>query len=147
MLGCSCRRRQNRPACACDFICSLFPLPRSLSWSWPTSYTVDALNRTANKIFIDGTRVTSTWDSASQQITSQDVTGITSYVWDLDSRKIATQYPTAVNLTNTLDAVGNRVVLADPLGLTTYTWDIQSRLTEVVNALNEATSIQWDPLN
>src|SRR3984957_7731651 len=115
--------------------------------SWPTSYTVDALNRTSGQVYIDGTRVTSTWDSASQQITSQDVTGITSYVWDLDSRKIATQYPTAVNLTNTLDAVGNRLGLADPLGLTTYSYDQQNRLTEVVNALNEATSIQWDPLN
>src|SRR3984957_7409524 len=130
--------------------------------NWPTSYTVDALNRTSGQLYIDGTRVTSTWDSASQQITSQDVTGITSYVWDLDSRKIATQYPTAVNLTNTLDAVGNRLVLADPLGEDSEVvaascslnhahwcmiWDQQSRLTEVVNALNEATSIQWDPLN
>src|SRR3984957_3461463 len=117
-----------------------------------TSYTVDALNRTSGQLYIDGTRVTSTWDSASQQITSQDVTGITTYVWDLDSRKIATQYPTGINLTNTLDPVGNRLLLADLFGVTTYTWDIQSRLTGFVNPITQfveaqSVSITRDPLD
>ena len=97
--------------------------------------------------------MTNTWDSASQQITSQDVTGITSYVWDLDSRKIATQNPTGINLTSTLDPVGNRLLLADLFGVTTYTWDIQSRLTGFVNPITqfapsfESVSITRDPLD
>ena len=91
--------------------------------------------------------MTNTWDSAGQQITSQDSTGITSYVWDNDSRKTATQNPTGINLTNTLDGAGNRLVLADPYGRTTYTWDIQSRLTNILNPANEMTSISWDSLD
>ena len=87
------------------------------------------------------------WDAASQQLTSQDVTGITSYVWDSDSRKTATQNPTGINLTNTLDGAGNRLVLADSYGVTSYTWDMQSRLTKIQNPLNEVTSIQWDALD
>jgi RHS repeat-associated protein len=115
--------------------------------NWPTTYTVDALNRTAYTQYIDNTRVTNTWDAAGQQLTSQDVTGITSFVWDNDSRKIATQNPTGINLTNTLDPVGNRLVLQDSFGTTTYTWDQQSRLSTIWNTLNERTTLTWDPLD
>ena len=46
-----------------------------------------------------------------------------------------------------MDAVGNRLVLQDNYGVTSYTWDSQSRLIGIQNALNETTTIQWDPLN
>jgi YD repeat-containing protein len=115
--------------------------------NWPTTYTIDALNRTSGTHYIDGTRVTNTWDSASQQITSQDVTGITSFVWDADSRKIATVNPTGIALTATLDSLGNRLVLADSFGATSYTWDQQSRLLSIQNALNDRTTLQWDALD
>ncbi len=95
---------------------------------------------------IDGTMVTNTWDAAGQQLTSQDVTGVTSLLWDLNGRQIATQNPTGINLTNTPDPLGNRLVLADPWGVTSYAWDAQSRLTGILNLLNEQTTIQWDPL-
>jgi RHS repeat-associated protein len=115
--------------------------------NWPATYTIDALNRVAQTLYIDSTRVTNTWDAISQQITSQDVTGITSYVWDQDSRKTATQNPTGINLTQTLDAVANRLVLQDNFGVTSYAWDNQSRLTGIQNPLNERTTIQWDALD
>src|SRR5580700_1759112 len=82
-----------------------------------------------------------------QPFVNADVTGIYSYVWDLDSRKISTQNPTGINLTSTLDPVGNRLVLQDNFGTTSYTWDTQSRLTGILNPLNEQTTIQWDPLS
>ncbi len=91
--------------------------------------------------------MTNTWDSAEQQLTSQDVTGITSLLWDLDGRKYATQNPTGINLTVTLDPVGNRLVLQDNYGVTTYTRDIQSRLTGILNPYNEQTTMQWDCLD
>jgi RHS repeat-associated protein len=77
----------------------------------------------------------------------QDVTGITSYVWDNDSRKIATQNPTGINLTSTLDSVGNRLVLQDSFGTTSYSWDSQSRLLSIWNPLNERTTMTWDALD
>ena len=115
--------------------------------NWPTSYTLDALNRTSGQVYIDGTRVTNTWDSAGQQLTSADSTGLYSFIWDNDSRKIATQNPTGINLTNTLDGVGNRLVLQDNYGVTSYAWDIQSRLTSIQNPANERTTITWDSLD
>ena len=69
-------------------------------------HTVDALNRTAHTLYIDATRVTNTWDSAGQQLTMQDVTGVTGYVYDLDGRQIAVQNPTGISLTSTLDSLG-----------------------------------------
>jgi len=115
--------------------------------NWPTTYTMDPLNRTAGTLYVDGSMVTNTWDAAGQQLTSQDITGITSLLWDLNGRQMATQNPTGINLTNTLDPLGNRLVLADPWGVTSYTWDAQSRLIGILNPLNEQTTIQWDPLN
>ena len=115
--------------------------------NWPTTYTMDPLNRTYGTLYMDGSMVTNTWDAAAQQLTSQDITGVTSLLWDLNGRQIATQNPTGINLTNTLDPLGNRLVLADPWGATTYAWDAQSRLTGILNPLNEQTTIQWDPLN
>ena len=115
--------------------------------NWPTSYTIDQLNRTAQTQYIDNTRVTNSWDAAGQQIVSADSTGITSYVWDLDSRKTATQNPTGINLTSTLDPLGNRLLLQDNYGTTSYAWDSASRLTSIWNPLNERTSIAYDALD
>lgn len=115
--------------------------------NWPTTYLIDALNRTIGQIYIDSTRVTNTFDAAGQQITSQDVTDITTYTWDLDSRKIVVLNPTGIALTSTLDPVGNRLVLQDIGGRTSYSWDTQNRLTGIVNPYAEATTIQWDALN
>src|ERR1019366_8757853 len=115
--------------------------------NWPTSYTADPLNRISGQVYIDGTRVTNTWDSAGQQLTSQDSTGITVYVWDLDGRKTATQNPTGINLTQTLDLVGNRLVLQDNYGVTTNTWDLQARLSTIWNPLNERTTLSWDAID
>ncbi len=115
--------------------------------SWPTSYTVDALNRTAQTLYVDSTRVTNTWDGAGQRTGSQDVTGAYGYVFDLDGRKTATQNPTGIKLTNTLDALGTRLVLQDSYGVTTYTNDIQSRLLTIWNPVNERTTITWDALD
>jgi len=123
---------------------------------------MDALNRTAQTLYIDSTRRSrlsrrgrslnlahpgQIWDQAGQQLTAADVTGVYSYVWDLDSRKIVTQNPTGINLTSTLDPVGNRLVLQDTFGVTSYTWDMQSRLQKILNPLTEVTTIQWDPLD
>ena len=115
--------------------------------NWPTTYTIDAMSRTAQTLYIDSTRVTNTWDSAGQQLTCQDVTGITSLIWDLDGRKTATQNPTGINLTNTLDPLGNRELLQDSYGSTSYTWDSQSRLLSIWNPVNERTTMQWDALD
>ena len=115
--------------------------------NWPTTYTVDALNRTIQTHYIDGGRVTNSFDAAGQQIISADGTGITTYVWDLNSRRIATQNPTGINLTSTLDPLGNRLVLADLYGLTSYTWDAQSRLSRIENGVNEISTVSWDALN
>ncbi len=114
---------------------------------WPTTYTIDALNRTPQTQYMDGTRVTNSWDASGQQIVSADSTGITSLVWDQNSRKIATQNPTGINLTNTLDPLGNRLGLQDNYGATTYSWDNQSRLLSIWNPLNERTTMSYDPLD
>ena len=114
---------------------------------WPTTYAIDALNRTPQTQYMDGTRVTNSWDAAGQQIVSADSTGITSIVWDQNSRKLATQNPTGINLTNSLDPLGNRLVLQDNYGATTYTWDSQSRLLSIWNPLNERTTMSYDPLD
>ncbi len=115
--------------------------------NWPTTYTIDPLNRMSGALFIDGSHWTNTWDSAGQQITMQDVTGSTGYVWDLDSRKVATQNPTGINLTLTLDPLGNRLVLQDSFGITSYSWDAESRLANIWNPYNEITTMTWDPLS
>ena len=115
--------------------------------NWPTTYTIDELNRTPQTQYMDGTRVTNSWDRAGQQIVSADSTGITSMVWDQNSRKIATQNPTGINLTNSLDPLGNRLGLQDNYGSTTYSWDSQSRLLSIWNPLNERTTMSYDPLD
>ena len=113
-----------------------------------TSYTLDALNRTVGTLYVDSTRVTSTFDAAGQPITSQDVTGITSFAFDLDGRQISVLYPAGNALTYSLDPVGNRLLLVDPdSGLTSYSWDAQNRLVGIVNPFNEVTTIQWDALD
>ena len=125
------------------------PLLNHAHWCmiWPTTYTVDALNRAAQTQYIDNTRVTNSWDPAGQPFVNADITGIYSYVWDLDGRLSSTVVPTGIALTNTLDSVGNRMALADSFGRTTYSWDLQSRLVGMLNPINEQTTIQWDPLN
>ncbi len=115
--------------------------------NWPTTYVIDALNRTPQTQYMDGTRVTNSWDPAGQQIISADSTGITSMVWDQNSRKIATQNPTGINLTNSLDPLGNRLVLQDNYGSTTYSRDSQSRLLSIWNPYNERTTMSYDPLD
>ena len=113
-----------------------------------TSYTLDALNRTVGTLYVDSTRVTNTFDAAGQPITAQDVTGITSFAFDLDGRQISVLYPAGNALTYSLDPVGNRLLLVDPdNGLTSYSWDAQNRLVGIVNPFNEFTTIQWDALD
>ena len=87
------------------------------------------------------------WDQIGQQITMQDTTGITSYLYDLNQRQVAVQNPTGINLTYSFDAVDNRVTMQDIGGTTSYLYDAQSRNTVIVNPLNERTSIQYDALD
>ena len=130
--------------------------------NWPTTYTNDALNRPAQTVYINGTRVTNTSfaltpssrraaqrtrNAAGEQITSQDVTGTTSMGYDLNGRNVYQQFPTGIALTNTFDGANNRLTQADPWGVTSNTYDIQSRLTGIVNPLAERTTIQWDAVN
>ena len=56
--------------------------------NWPTTYTLDALNRTVGTLYLNGTRVTNTFDAAGQQSTMQDLTGITGYTYDLAGRQL-----------------------------------------------------------
>ncbi len=115
--------------------------------SWPITYTIDALNRTAVSAFINGTINTNTWDSAGQQLTMQDVTGITGYVYDLDGRQIAVQNPTGINLTYSFDTIGNRLTMQDIGGITSYAYDAQSRPLTIWNPLNEITTMAYDALD
>ena len=39
--------------------------------NWPTSYTVDAVGRTVGQLYINGPRVTNTFDAASQKLKQQ----------------------------------------------------------------------------
>ncbi len=113
-----------------------------------TTYTLDTLNRPVGTLYTDGTRVTNTFDAAGQPIIEQDVTGITSFSFDLDGRQIGVVYPSGNALTYSLDAVGNRVLLTDPdNGLTTYSWDSRNRLVGITNPLAELTTIQYDALD
>src|SRR5207245_1805264 len=82
-----------------------------------------------------------------QQITSQDATGITTFVWDLDGRRTAVVNPTGIILTSSLDGMGNRLTLQDIVGITSYSWDQQNRLQGMVNPYSERTTIQWDALD
>ena len=115
--------------------------------NWATTYTNDPLNRPAQTVYIDGTRVTNTWNGAGEQTTSQDVTGVTSMGYDLNGRNVYQQFPTGISLTNTFDGANNRLTQADPWGVTSNTYDLQIRLTGIVNPLNERTTILWDALN
>ena len=71
--------------------------------NWPTTYALDALNRTSGQVYIDWTRVTNTWDGAGQQLTQQDLLGIRSFGYDLDGRQTSVAFPTGLNLTHTFD--------------------------------------------
>lgn len=113
-----------------------------------TTYTPDALNRTVGILYQDGTRVTSTFDADGQQTTEQDVTGVTTFGYDLDGRQISVAYPGTGILTYTFDTVGNRTALTDiDGGLTTYSWDNNNRLTNIVNPFSEHTTISYDNLD
>ena len=81
-------------------------------------------------------------------ISQQDVTGLTSFAFDLDGRQIGVLYPAGNALTYSLDLLGNRLLLVIlNSGLTSYSWDVQNRLVGIVNPFNEFTTIQHDALN
>ena len=65
---------------------------------------------------MDGTRVTNSWDPAGQQIVSADSTGISSMVWDQNSRKTATQNPTGNKPNKYAGSLGDRLALQDNYG-------------------------------
>jgi RHS repeat-associated protein len=116
--------------------------------NWPATYTMDALNRTVGTLYLAGTRVTNTFDAAGQQLTMQDVTGITGYAYDLAGRQVSVAYPTNKTLTYAFDATSNRTGLTDPDGgLTSYSWDSQNRLIGIVSPFADATTIAYDALN
>ena len=77
--------------------------------NWPSTYTLDALNRTVGTLYLNATRVTNTFDAAGQQSTMQDLTGITGYTYDLAGRQISVAYPTGKTLTYAFDPIGNRI--------------------------------------
>ena len=88
---------------------------------------LDALGRTTGQEYIDGTKATFTFDPAGEQITMQDVTGVTTNLWDNAGRRIGVVNGAGKALTYTLDPVGNRGGMVDSdAGLTTYAWDAQS---------------------
>ena len=121
---------------------------RTDSRNWPTTYTLDVLNRTVGQLYLDGTRATNTFDPAGQQLTQQDWLGIRTMGYDLNGRQTSVAYPTGLNLTMGFDPVANRISLIDPdNGLTTYGYDPQNRITSIVNPAAEITTIQWDALN
>ena len=100
------------------------------------------------QLYIDGTRVTNTFDAAGQQLTQQDLLGIRSFGYDLDGRKTSVAFPTGLNLTMTFDAVSNRIVLLDPdNGLTSWSYDAQNRIVGIANPFAELTTIVWDALD
>ena len=115
---------------------------------WPTTFALDALGRTVGQEYIDGTRATFTFDAAGEQTTMQDVTGVTTNLWDNAGRQVGVVNGAGKALTFTLDPVGNRSVLLDSDGgLSTYTHDQQNRLTGIVNPYNEITTIALDALD
>jgi len=109
---------------------------------------LDALGRTTGQVYLDGTRATFTLDAAGEQTTMQDVTGVTTLLWDNEGRQVGVMNGAGKALSFTLDPAGNRSVLLDSDGgLTTYTHDEQNRLTGIVNPYNEFTTIQHDALD
>ncbi|HET6383443.1 MAG TPA: hypothetical protein VFJ58_08645, partial [Armatimonadota bacterium] len=89
-----------------------------------------------------------TFDPAGEQTTMQDVTGVTTYLWDCAVRQIGVVNGAGKALTYTLDPAGNRSVPLDSDGgLTTYTQDQQNRLTGILNPYNEITTMQHDALD
>ena len=116
--------------------------------NWPTSYTVDALNRTVGQDYIDGTRVTRTFDAADQQLTQLDLLGVRSFGYDLDGRQTSVAFPTGLNLTHTFDPVSNRLSTLDPdNGRTSWSYDQQNRIVGIANPFAELTTIVWDALD
>jgi len=54
--------------------------------NWPTTYSYDQLNRQIGRLYLDSTLATFTYDQAGQQLTMQDVSGITTRTYDDDGR-------------------------------------------------------------
>jgi YD repeat-containing protein len=97
---------------------------------------------------VNATRVTNTFDAAGQQLTMQDLTGVTNYSYDLAGRQISVAYPTNKTLTYAYDPNRNRTLLTDPDGgLTSYSWDAQNRLIGMVSPFTDLTTIAYDALN
>ena len=63
------------------------------------------------QLYIDGTRVTNTFDAAGQQLTQQDVLGIRTLGYDLDGGQTSVAFPTGLRLTMAFDPAANRISL------------------------------------
>ena len=125
----------------------------------PATYVYDALNRETSRLYFDATSVLSAYDAAGQQLSMQDVTGLTAYSYDLVGQQQSVASPTGSVLTYSYDGVGNRIGLlalsvSNPAfenpnvtAMITYAYDANKRLASVWNGYNERTTFAYDALN
>ncbi len=113
-----------------------------------TTYTLDSLNRITGQLYIDETRVTNTFDAAEQQLTMQDVSGITNYSYDRQGMRTVMQKGTSLALTYAFDPGGNTLQYQNPLGgFMQWAYDQQNRVATVFDSDSERTTIAWDALD
>jgi RHS repeat-associated protein len=95
----------------------------------------------------DGTRVTLTYDAASQLTQMQDVSGTSSYGYDLAGRQNTLS---GVQLTYSYDPDGNRLAMTEVgsgLAATTFAYDPAWNLTQITDPYGQVTTQIYDVLN
>jgi YD repeat-containing protein len=85
--------------------------------------------------------------AVAQPITVQDVSGISTRIWDAASRLTGFVNGLGQALTYSLDSMANRIFMIDcDGGRTTQSYDQQNRLTLILNPYGERTTIVWNNL-
>ena len=117
------------------------------------SLTYDNSQRVLSRTTNTGESAGFTYNVADQIATTQDATGTTSYLYDVDGRLAEIDYPTGASIRYTYDRVG-RVLQIVTKALTTsqenvvsYGYDPAGNLTSIVDPLNGTTTFTYDEVN
>ena len=122
---------------------------RSGIHAYGQTFTYDALGNRLTKE-AEGARTTSTYDAASQLVTSCGVSGITTYtfangnqciveepsgdrttsVWNYDNRQTLVCYANSHRVTMAYNAAARRIEKTTPTGTTRFIWDASHLLQE-----------------
>ena len=125
--------------------------------AYSKSYTYDAVgNRLTKTDTLTGETTTSTYDAASQLVTSIDNAGttsytydgngnlttiedpsnaITTYTWDQENRRTKVELPSSEVVSSMYDGDGRRIQRVDSVGSKKFVWDEQNYLAEQLDEL------------